>query len=361
VPIPSWQNFEFRVGALPVYNYLIAQDSINNLSVRHPDDLHIRTLNDSANYARLYAQFRGKRCTYGFVFYGGNDYPADAEGDPITFDEMANSNQGGTNKLGILRMDVDNLGSIFISGLGNKKKTFSRYSTLSRQLDYFFKGYLNSIWSQHFNQTTSIIYSGGDDLFIVGNWSDTIAFAEKIHTEFTSWVCQNSHLTISGGIAITGGKFPIAKGADFAAEAEKKSKEHTTLIGGKNAITLFGIPLQWRGEYPLVKKIKGELVRLITNKEIPRGILQKLLRYAAEAEKQKEAGGSTSWRWMMAYEFSRLSAQMRDSSAEVFLSNIKTAAYTETWDGVNITNFSHYSFLKLIEVAARWAELETKE
>jgi hypothetical protein len=39
---------------------------------------------------------------------------------------------------------------------------------------------------------------------------------------------------------------------------------------------------------------------------------------------------------------------------------IKTAAYTGQWMGESVQEFSPHTFLDLLEVAARWAELETK-
>ncbi|HZK92966.1 MAG TPA: type III-A CRISPR-associated protein Cas10/Csm1 [Prolixibacteraceae bacterium] len=49
----------------------------------------------------------------GFDFYGGNYYPTDRYGDPLTFDELCD---GDFKRLGILRMDVDNLGRLFKEG-----------------------------------------------------------------------------------------------------------------------------------------------------------------------------------------------------------------------------------------------------
>lgn len=359
--IPSWDDDLVKVGELPIYNYFISNSKISKARIRHPDNVSIRVFNKDNSTTNQMEMFRGKNCVYGFDFYGGNDYPTSENGDPLTFDQLANFNQRGSKKLGILRMDVDNLGAIFISGLGKERKTFSRYSTLSRNLDYFFKGYLNSIWKNRFSTSTNIIYSGGDDLFIVGYWSDVIQFAEQIHQDFSRWVCFNPKLTISGGVALTGGKFPITKGAEFAADAEKKAKEHSGVTTEKNAITLFGTPLQWDFEYPLVKSIKQELVRLIDANQVPRGILNKLQNYSQLARNQKAGGVSDSWRWLIAYDFSRAEQQNKLPEAKNLYNMLKNAAYTETWQSKNIRSFSNYSFLDLLEVSARWAELETKE
>ena len=91
----------------------------------------------------------------------------------------------------------------------DEAKSFAAYSTLSFLLDYFFSGYLNTIRnSADFKNDVNIIYSGGDDVFAVGRWDKLISFAHKIRLEFERFVGRPD-ISISGGIAIVGEKFPI--------------------------------------------------------------------------------------------------------------------------------------------------------
>jgi CRISPR-associated protein Csm1 len=359
--IKSWVRFEFRIGAFPLYNYLLSDEELATNGLRHPDQVFIRAFSiDHFGYNSNSDYLRGRDCIYGFTFYGGNDYPVNANGNPVTFDQMATLGEG-TEKLGVLRMDVDNLGTIFISGIGTERRTFSRYSTLSRNLDFFFKGYLNYIWKKQYADNSFIIYSGGDDLFIVGHWSAVFNFAKDIRREFKRWVCNNEKLTISGGVAIVGGKFPISKGAVFAAEAEKKAKNHHLIDSSeKNAFAVFDMPLNWDYEFDLVESVKNELVELIQNQAIPRGILQRILQYAEQARLQEMKGGSTPWRWRMAYDFSRAAGRKKDTTGSGFYEKVKEATITEHWDGRAINALSKHKFLSLLEAAARWAELATK-
>lgn len=55
-----------------------------------------------------------------------------------------------------------------------------------------------------------IIYSGGDDLFIIGNWSDVLYAALDIRTAFRDFT-GNGVLTISAGIGMFDEKYPIAR------------------------------------------------------------------------------------------------------------------------------------------------------
>jgi CRISPR-associated protein Csm1 len=91
----------------------------------------------------------------GFKFYGtvvplGNFV---GHGGVMSFDRLVKFSKG-VERLGVIRMDVDDLGKIFSEGLKPKKeeanerkdnRTISRITTLSRMLDLFFTGYINRI------------------------------------------------------------------------------------------------------------------------------------------------------------------------------------------------------------------------
>ncbi len=49
--------------------------------------------------------------------------------------------------------------------------------------------------SQNLKAIRQIIYSGGDDLFIVGKWDVVLQMAHTIQKEFANWVCHNPSLT----------------------------------------------------------------------------------------------------------------------------------------------------------------------
>ncbi|WP_455130058.1 type III-A CRISPR-associated protein Cas10/Csm1, partial [Pseudoramibacter alactolyticus] len=104
-----------------------------------------------------------------------------------TFEAFAKQAQG-IRRIAVLRADVDNLGHSFVAGFDdpanqNRYVTLSRTATLSRQLSLFFKFYINKILeSPQFSLTdarpekraATIVYSGGDDVFIVGAWDQVI-------------------------------------------------------------------------------------------------------------------------------------------------------------------------------------------
>ena len=164
-----------------------------------------------------------------------------------TFEELAKKSKG-IERLAVLRADVDNLGEAFINGFkdtGNGKyETLSRTASLSRQLSLFFKLHLNGILEKGESQILSvggkrqvcIVYSGGDDIFIVGAWNEVIDSFIDIKNALEEFTMGT--LTISGGVGLYDSSFPINRMAHETAELEDFSKELKEM-GGKNAITLF--------------------------------------------------------------------------------------------------------------------------
>lgn len=169
--------------------------------------------------------------------------------DCNTFEDIAKTSKG-IKRIGVLRADVDNLGTSFVSGFNNKDNdnryvTLSRTATLSRLLSLFFKMYINSILQngeycidgndnqKKYIRNAVICYSGGDDVFIVGAWNEVIELAVDLKKKFELYT-ENT-LTISAGIGVYQHDYPISVIANEVAQLEDMSKSKA----GKNSITLF--------------------------------------------------------------------------------------------------------------------------
>jgi CRISPR-associated protein Csm1 len=252
-------------------------------------------------------------------------------------------------KLGMLRMDVDNLGSLFQNGF--EEPSFSKMSTLSSLLETFFSGYINIIKNQeNFKSCINIVYSGGDDLFAVGRWDKLIEFAIQIRDSFKKFVCNRDDITLSAGIAIVPPKFPIAKAADMSGEAEKNAKNYEYKINNniksKDALNIFGISLNWQEELSAVVSLKNDLVKNLRSDIISKGLLMKFYSYY-ELYKL----GEVKWRWQAAYTMARQEKD-KNKSKEVF-EMLKVLLFSNQYQG------KYLSFDAII-VACRWAELEHK-
>ena len=146
----------------------------------------------------------------------------------------------GIERMGVLRADVDNLGQAFVSGFPAKYQTLSRSASFSRKLSLFFKNYINDVlrnpvysldgWKP--TRNAAVVYSGGDDLFVVGAWKDVLEFAVDFQNSLEKYT--EGALTISAGFGLFNSTYPIAYIADETADLEEASKR----LPGKNAITL---------------------------------------------------------------------------------------------------------------------------
>ena len=56
-------------------------------------------------------------------------------------------------------------------------------------------------------RNATIVYSGGDDVFVVGSWDDVVGFAVDLQKSLKEF--SQDTLTISGGIGIYPAKYPI--------------------------------------------------------------------------------------------------------------------------------------------------------
>lgn len=153
----------------------------------------------------------------------------------------------GIRRLAVLRADVDNLGAAFMCGFEqqsgdaqqrNRFVTLSRTATLSRQLSMFFRYHINGILAG--NQPgmegalpVSIVYSGGDDLFLLGAWDGVIQAMLRIQEAFESFTSGRLHL--SAGVGIYGESYPIRRAAIQTEELVDEAKS----MEGKNAVSLF--------------------------------------------------------------------------------------------------------------------------
>ncbi len=172
-----------------------------------------------------------------------------------TFEELAKSARG-IERLGVLRADVDDLGAAFIAGFVREDGERYRYETISRkaalsgQLSLFFKKHLNALLDgsaqmDYFsltgkgpqkNKNATIIYSGGDDLFIVGAWNEIIELSVDLRNAFEKFT--GGALTFSAGIGVYESSYPISR---MAAETETLQENAKRIDEDKNAVSLFGI------------------------------------------------------------------------------------------------------------------------
>ena len=234
-----------------------------------------------------------------------------------SFESISNA-ATGNKKIAVYKADVDNLGMIFSIGFKKKKnvsdeeleeedeknkktdfRSISRISTLSRNMEYFFSYWMNSIFEigkaeiwlvnkikkEIDFSNIYVLYSGGDDLVIIGPWDKIIYVSYFIRKKFEEFVTENEEITLSGGIAISHPKLKIINGIDMAGELEEKAKE---IDKDKNALTLFDRSFKW-DEFEKIFEFAEKLQKIYGNREergiITQAFLYRCLNYTEMAEK----------------------------------------------------------------------------
>lgn len=238
------------------------------------NNLRIFSINDT-NFLEPFTRNIFLNVSKEFRFLG-NNVPIINE-KIISFEDLAEKHSKNYPLLGIIRMDVDNLGAIFSFGLlendkEEKKYTPSRVAYLSRELNWFFTGYINEV-AKKFD--VYIAYSGGDDVFAVGNWYSIIKFAKELRNDFKAFVCTNNNLSASAGIIFTKPNYPISQSALLAGEQESLAKKTTPRLE-KDKVGVLDIQLSWK-EFSEFIDYADELISFIETesgkKEIPRSFL----------------------------------------------------------------------------------------
>jgi len=230
--INDYSYLTFPVKSGEIYYYLTDEKGCKNLI----EEGHVKRIYTKN---KLYKGLPYSRC----LFMGDYVYSTLVE-DLIDKDEM--------RRLGVLRADVDDLGQAFIYGFTRNSSapdrysynTLSRTAAFSRQMNLFFKYYFNFIfenWDPDYNLNKKdgrkprivTVYSGGDDVFLVGNFRDLLEASVCINDNFKKFTAGT--LTLSYGLGVFPLKYPIYKSADETAELEDLSKGNE----GKDSISVF--------------------------------------------------------------------------------------------------------------------------
>lgn len=346
-------------------------------------------LNDDDFYDRL------KATSKGWKFYGGNWFPKSEGNSDFTaeFKELRDGAEG-IKRLAVLRMDVDNLGEVFRNGL--KKPAFSRIVQLSNLLDFFFSGYLNKLqdlwWSIErgvaetgdvpLGKSIQIIYAGGDDLSIVGKWNVIPDVALWVNEQFRTFTGHNPSLTISGGIALFGEKFPLFKVAERAGEAEKKAKNYKRRPRQekgaqtenkkdieRNAVSFLENPMSW-DDFKVARDYMRRFYQWMEvgmdsengrKSKLSRAVIQIVYEIFYEFSGRRRIDELTQeeveklrygrWRWIAAYRISRMGKQYPVFEHE--LTQLAAELFTN--------HATEKEFLTILFTAAQWADFLTRK
>ncbi len=248
-------------------------------------------------------------------------------GEPKTFSHIGLKSRvknsggkctSGTEAIGVLKADVDNLGLLMSCGLPGNRFTLSRVATLSRQLDAFFSIYLPNLLagSDQFKDVYTV-FAGGDDLFLIGPWNRMAGLAVYLQERFAEYVCGNPAVTFSAGITVHKSHVPVdklARAAEDALAQSKDAEKQSGNPGGKNSITMFGQTVTWK-EFRALLENRDAMQNWLDRKHISSAMMYRFNHLITLAGRERVAiDGETvhmddldamKWRAMFGYSIER--------------------------------------------------------
>ena len=228
---------------------------------------------------------------------------------------QANHQWLGITALSTLKGDVDNLGMIFESGLG-EDVSFSKTAALSRQINAFFTVYLPWLCKTKYPNTYTV-FAGGDDFFLMGPWLSQIKLASEMRQAFQCYVANNKEVHFSAGISTTKPGLPIGQLGEMAETALETAKGFnpdssasvaTTLKVTrlpKNAVCCFNQTMAW-DEFSALELRRGRLQQLHQDMNLSTGYVYGLLTLINMDEKVNERPENAIWHSYFAYRTVRM-------------------------------------------------------
>ena len=280
------------------------------------------------------------------VWFSGNHIPAKS------FEDIAGKYKSGTQKpLGVLKLDVDNLGTIFA-----KQGSISKVMTLSRVLSLFFEGYIYKlIESKGWKDDLYVVFAGGDDVFVLGEWEKLWDFAKELRYEFNRLVLADKKefskdYTFSASFIRVNPHTNMLELSNLAEEYLEDAKNYNSKR--KDYVYMLIAPIEWEN----IKWMEevSEVIEAIVGKN-HRGVIFKIDYMTKEFKKLLTPGSNPAiYLWRMNY-YLRNIVNSKDSA--LVEAGEKLIKYYE--DAVRRKN--NMKNPMILKVANRLAEIRTKK
>ncbi len=175
-------------------------------------------------------------------------------GRALDFKELADRSPGSRKWLGYLRIDVDRAGACFDELQGDPVRTWA----LSRLLNTFFAVRANDLIRANY-QSVYAVYGGGDDLFVVGPWTDLLDLALALRQELALLTLEA--LTFSAGLSLAKPHEHVLTQATLSGEELERAKQGTSFGRdcGRDQIRALGATVHWqtfKGLLATAKRVK---------------------------------------------------------------------------------------------------------
>lgn len=294
-----------------------------------------------------------------------NKFPIDKDGNIIDFDEIAQKaySRGADEKLAALKMDVDNLGKLFM----NRNK--DEYRKISQAIENFFSVTLYTDILKPYIENGEIypVFAGGDDTFIIGSWDKIFEITLAIHSAFDSaqknWrkniIQKEDDITISAGLIVVHSKFPMIRLAEEVDDMLDLAKKE-----GKNRISVFGECVTWK-EFERISEMVIFLKDLILKKGESKALLHRIgsseIGFRSLQDKIKKRNEIDFPKvYRLKYYLRNAKTEENKKELDKFFRNYSEALLSDLMADKTKADKSTLTNPAIFPVAARWTELLIK-
>lgn len=201
---------------------------------------------------------------------------------PLTFEEIAGRAKGDT-LLAVLKADADSMG-VRVSEIASQDPSLEALKRFSTAVDRFFSVEVQNELRKPEWELIYTVYSGGDDLLLVGPWDLVLDFAAVVREGFRRGPGGTYNLGLSAGIALTPFRVPVRHAVDRADQLlETEAK-----IGPKNRCAALGAVWDWNRHEEIIgfgKRIAG----WIETGVVGRALIHRLMGIARSSDPKKTA------------------------------------------------------------------------
>lgn len=257
------------------------------------------------------------------AFYLMNHLPMNEKGKIKTFDEYAKgslSEGKGTARLGVLKLDVDNLGSLFRD---LKPGTISRITYLSRMVSLFFDMLIHWFVKNDYAENLYVVYSGGDDVLVFGSWPDVVEFTKDLRRKFQKYTAGvteidgSSPYHFSASVHFGDAHLNVRMAADYADHTLDQAKSFDEK---KDKVFIMDDVYTWK-ELDWINELRV-LVRDVSEAEKSRNLIRKIYDSARGFQKVLGEDGRRGFQpvrfWRLAYYLRGVKNERREPIIEKY-------------------------------------------
>ena len=195
----------------------------------------------------------------------------------------------GIKRLGAVIIKADNVKEAFLK-FPDEYASLSRWTTFTKSIARYFKYHAEDLLQcgEYYmdrmpgSRSASVVYTGGDEIFVIGAWNDIVEFTLDFQKGFSNFVSDTVHL--SAGLSMFHESYPIRYIMDETRRLLETSKEK-----GGNRITIFmdSESYRWEDFFEIMNDKFRKVLKFFNRSERGKNFIYHILNYLREMDGEK--------------------------------------------------------------------------